>query len=209
MSDGIIPYLHFDPEAGKRFARQPIESFPFPAYHLPEIFDLPIFFIERVGGEYFLRSTLNSLFCSAIHNCVKEIEVPEWDSLAQTYVYNYQGEIVQKSALLHYLRIDLEIGERVVGYAFEGKSKFFLVVHTSPVVFEQLDEKIKLLYNAARFLRKNLIEHHAARIRGLESQSTHPKPKGHWQAEMFKTIFNENPSLMSDDEYEMIFGEAR
>ena len=35
------------------------------------------------------------------------------------------------------------------------------------------------------------------------------KPKGEWEDKMFRDVFQSNTSLMSDDEYEMIFGYPR
>jgi peroxiredoxin len=46
-------------------------------------------------------------------------------------------------------------------------------------------------------------------LRKLDFNLSGLKPKGEWEEQMFRDKFQSNTSLMSDDEYEMIFGIER
>lgn len=209
MADEFIPYIKFDPKIGKGYHAIELASFPFPPHHLPEIFNLPIFIIETNEHGYFLRSTLNSLFCCALYEVVNEIEVPDWNSETMSYVYNEEGGIVYKVEKLKYLCFTVEGEERAVAYSYEGSGKAYLQMHTAEIPFKELDEKLKKLYLGALLLTRPYVTHYTNEIAKIKNKSNELTPKGEWEAKMFRDVFNSNPSLMSDHEYEMIFGVGR
>lgn len=209
VADEIIPYIKFDPKSGGGYRPIELTSFPFPPHHLPQVFNLPLFIIEKNKYGYFLRSTLNSLFCSALYEVVSEIEVPDWDPENMSYKYNEEGEVIHKIERLQYLCFTVEGEERAVAYRYEGSGKTYLQLHTSEIPFEELDEKLQKLYLGAKLLSRHYITHYENEIRKLEAKATGLTPKGEWEAQMFRDVFRSNTSLMSDDEYEMIFGVER
>jgi len=209
MADEFIPYIKFDPKLGLGLRTIELTSLPFPAHHLPIIFNLPLFLIEKSELGYFLRSTLNSIFCSALYEVVKEIEVPDWDTEQTSYKYNEQGEVIYKSERLQYLCFTIEGEERTVAYSYAGESKSYLHMHTHTAPFEELDEKLQKLYKGAMLLSKHYITHYQNEVRKLKSSTSELRPKGEWEAQMFRDNFGSNVNLMSDDEYEMIFGVER
>lgn len=208
MADEIIPYLKFNPKLGG-YKTIEIESLPFPPHHLPEIFNLSFFFIEKNIRGYFLRSTMNSLFCCYLYEVTTEIEVPDWDVEQEGFKYDEHGEIIQKIASISYLCLTVEGKERTVAYSYEGKGKCYLSMHISDVPFEDLDQKLQKLYLGAKLLSNQYIAHYEAEIEKRNSNFSYLKPKGDWEAEMFRDVFNNNPNAMSDSEYEMIFGVER
>jgi hypothetical protein len=209
MIDKFIPYIKFDPTFFISYNQIEIESFPFPADHMPEVFNLRIFLIEKNQLGYFLRSSINSLFCCALYEVVKDIEVPAWDSDQMSYKYHENGEVIYKTERLQYLSFTIEGQERVVAYNYAGKSKNFLRIDKSEIPFTELDEKLQKLYKGAKLLSWQYVEHYENEIRHLDLKNRGLKPKGEWEAQMFRDVFNSNPSTMNDDEYEMIFGVAR
>lgn len=213
MTDGNIPYIKFDPKLGDRYKTIELTSFPFPPHHLPEIFNLPIFLIEKNKHGYFLRSTLNSLFCCALFEVISEIEVPDWDtdpdSFDVNYKYNEQGEVIYKMEKLQFLCFTIEGEERTVAYNYAGSGKTYLKLHTSDVPFEELDENLQKLYLGAKLLSRHYIGHYQNEIRKSELEASGLTPKGEWEAQMFRDVFGSNPNSMTDSEYEMIFGVER
>jgi len=209
VADEFIPYIKFDPKIGGVYRSIKLTSFPFPPHHLPEIFNLPIFLIEKNKHGYFLRSTLNSFFCCALYEVINEIEVPDWDSETMGYKYNDEGEVVYKIEKLQYLCFTIEGEERAVAYNYAGSGKAYLQMHTAEIPFEELDEKLQELYLGAKSLSRHYITHCENEIRKIEAKAAGLTPKGEWEAQMFRDVFSSNPSLMTDDEYEMIFGVER
>jgi hypothetical protein len=96
-----------------------------------------------------------------------------------------------------------------VAYNYAGKGETFLQMHTSTVPFAELDERLQKLYIAAKMLSQHSLEFYENEIRKMDFRQSGLKPKGEWEEEMVRDVFHNNTSLMSDDEYEMIFGVER
>jgi len=208
MVNEIIPYIKFDQKLGA-YSTIEVESFPFPPHHMPEVCNLRAFLIEKNKHGYFLRSAFNSLFCFALYEVTKEIEVPDWDAEEEHYKYDEHGEVLLKNERLSYLCFTVEGEERVVAYNYAGESKVYLRIDTSEEPFEDLDEKLQKLYLGAKLLSRNFMAHFEIEIRKLEAKTSGVEPKGEWEAQMFRDVFHSDPNRMSDEEYEMIFGVER
>jgi len=209
MADEIVPYIKYDAKIGGHYPTIEIRSLPFPANHIPDLFNLRIFIIEMNERGYFLRSTMNSLFCQQLINNNCEIEVPEYDAEQGSYKYDENGEVIFKTEKLQFLSFIFEGVERTVAYNFAGKGEIFLQMHSSTVPFHELDSRLQKLYTAAKMLTPNYLEFYENEIQKMSSNNRGLKPKGEWEEQMFKDVFQSNPLLMSDDEYEMIFGIER
>jgi len=209
MADEYVPYIKYDAKVGGTYRTIPLRSLPFPTNHIPELFNLSIFIIERNERGYYLRSTINSFFCQQLIDNVTEIEVPEWDAEQMSYRYNENGEIIYKTEELKYLSFIYEGVERAVAYNYEGKGESFLQMHNSLVPFSQLDEKLQKLYIASKMLTQSSLDFYESEIQKIDMSKSGLKPKGEWEEQMFRDVFHSNTSLMSDDEYEMIFGVER
>ena len=208
MADEIIPYLKFNPKLGT-YPTIKVQPFPFPPHLMPNVFNLRTFFIEKTKRGDFLRSTENSLFCSAIYAATDEIEVPDWDDVNGSYKYDGVGEILFKTETLTYWYFCMEGEDRVVAYKYSGTAKTFLHVDASDEAFESLDEKLQKLYLGAKLMTKEFMDYYESEIKKLDSKKSNFKPKGVWEAEMFRDVFNSDPRTMTDDEFEMIFGIER
>ena len=208
MTDELIPYLKFNPKLGP-YPTIELTSFPFPPDHIPEIFNLRFFLVEENQRGYYLRSTINSLFCCCLYEVEKKIEVPDFDTETMSYKYDEDGNVVSKMAHLQYLCFTIEGEQKVVAYSYEGKGKNYLHVHHSDVPFDKLDGKLKQLYLGAKLLTRQFITHMQNENKKHNTKTSGLEPKGEWEAQMFKDVFHSNPSSMSDTEYEMIFGVER
>ena len=82
-------------------------------------------------------------------------------------------------------------------------------MHNSLVPFSQLDEKLQKLYIASKMLTQSSLDFYESEIQKIDMSKSGLKPKGEWEEQMFRDVFHSNTSLMSDDEYEMIFGVER
>lgn len=209
MSDEIVPYIKYDAKVGGHYPTIEIRALPFPPSHIPDLFNFRIFIIEKNERGYFLRSTMNSLFCQHLIDNSCEIEVPEYDAEQGSYKYDENGEVIFKTEKLQYLSFFYEGTERTVAYKFAGKADIFLQMHSSTVPFNELDGRLQKLYVAAKMLTPNYLEFYENEIQKMYSNNRGLKPKGEWEEQMFKDVFKSNTLLMSDDEYEMIFGVER
>jgi hypothetical protein len=209
MADEFVPYIKYDAKVGGYYPTIDFRSLPFPPSNIPELFNLRIFIIETNERGYYLRSTLNSLFCFELTDNTSEIEVPDWDTEQMSYKYDENGEVIYKTEKLKYLSFTYDGVERTVAYNYAGKGETFLQMHTSTVPFAELDERLQKLYIAAKMLSQNSLEFYENEIRKMDFRQSGLKPKGEWEEQMFRDTFQSNTSLMSDDEYEMIFGIER
>jgi len=211
MVDELVPYIKYDPKVGAFYPTIEIESLPFPSNNIPPIFNLSIFIIERNNKGYFLRSTVNSLFCQHLIEQVSEIDVPEVDVENFNYKYDENGEIIFKTEKLTYLSFFYEGVERAVAYNYAGKKQSFLQIHSSEIPFAELDKRLNRLYYASLLLTEHWLAHYSKELHKLKVSELLKglKPKGEWEENMFRDVFQSNTSLMSDDEYEMIFGYPR
>ena len=206
MSDAFVPYIKYDATVGGHYPTIELRSLPFPPNHIPQLFNLRIFIIEVNERGYYLRSTLNSFFCFQLRNNVSEIKVPDWDEEQMTYKYDGNGEIIFKIEKLNYLSFTYDGIERAVAYNYAGESVRFLQMHTSTVPLDKLDERLQKLYIAAEMLTQHSLDFYQKEVRKMYMTESGLKPKGEWEEQMFKDVFQSNMSLMSDYEIQMIFG---
>lgn len=209
MADEFVPYIKYDAKVGESYKAIELRSLPFPSNHLPELFNLKFFIIEVNDRGYYLRSTLNSLFCQQLIDNICEIEVPDWDTEQMSFKYDENGEVILKTEKLQYLSFIFDGIERAVAYNYAGKGETFLQMHTSTFPFAKLDDRLQRLYIAAKMLTNEELDFYETELRKYEMEQSGLKPKGEWEAQMFRDTFKSNTKLMSDDEYEMIFGIER
>jgi hypothetical protein len=209
MADEYIPYIKYDAKVGGFYPTIELCSLPFPTNNIPDIFNLRFFIIETIDDEFYLRSTINSLFCYQLKDNAKFIEVPALDTEEMNYVYDENGEIIYKKEQLNYLSFTYKGIERTVAYYYSGKSKTFLQMHKSTIPFSELDNRLQRLYMATKMLTVNSLEILENESQKMDMKKNGLRPKGEWEEEMFRDVFHNNTSLMSDDEYEMIFGVER
>lgn len=185
---------------------QPIEinSFPFPPDNLLPLIETNEFFIEMVAHSLFLRHISNQYVCQTIWTHKKEITSTELD-------INDNPIEVKKELLNYYVYFD---GTPLsVGYKFNDKEVFFL--HTDrytsdPAVLAPSQPNLFDLYMAAKLVTKRELENSTKRFRNLKFTNylteNNLQPKGEWEREQFNTVFGGNPFVLTDDEFEMIFG---
>lgn len=179
-------------------------SFPFPPNNIPEPIYSNNFLIEFSINLGYLRHIENPYFCRPILNygiCKDQGEPSEDPSKNTTIIY--------------YVYFDAK--PFTVGYKCETEARFFL--HTDFVnAIDYLDfylEKQDLLklYEAADL--STLEKLNEAEIQGNINrakqylQDNNLSPKGIWEAQVFGDNFGNNPFILSDDEFEMIFGVER
>jgi hypothetical protein len=209
MADEFVPYIKYDAKVGGYYPTIELLSLPFPASNIPQLFNLRIFIIEQNERGYFLRSTLNSLFCQHLIEQVRDIDLPDFDAEQSSYKYDENGEVIFKSYQLKYLAFNYEGKERAVAYNFAGKGECFLQMHTSEVPFAEFDERLRNLYIAATMLTEHSLAFYSNEILKMDMKKKTLNPKGKWEDEMFKNVFQSNTNAMTDDEYLMIFGVER
>jgi hypothetical protein len=208
MADLLVPYLEFNPTIDD-VKPKPLKPLPFPGFHIPSVFNLKYFFIEKVELGYFLRSSLNPLFCCALFEVEKDIEVELWDQEKECFKYDVDGNPLTKIETLSMLCFSVESELQVVAFFFEGKGESFLNSYTSNLPVEQLDERLKMLYEAALLSTDRMLGEITLGLRQDDLGFRGLEPRGEWEAQIFRDVFQSNPSLMSDDEFEMIFGVER
>ena len=209
MADELVPYIKYDPKVGGYYPTIELHSLPFPSNFIPQLFNLRVFIIEKNESGYFLRSTLNSLFCQHLKEHISEIEVPDFDAEQFNYKYDENGEVIYKTETLKYLSFIFEGVERAVAYNYLGQKENFLEIHVSKVPFSELDKRLRQLYNASIMLTERSLAFYSNEILKMKMKKNELKPKGEWEETTFRDVFHSDTSLMSDDEYEMIFGVSR
>ena len=154
------------------------------------------FFVESIHDMYFLRHTQNRLFCNLVSIKTEKNTTPK-------------GEVS-----FHLLTVHFEFEERLLAIdsaeeGFENFVGFFL----SKEDFNNIPNSLQDLYLSALLLSdkemRNLDFIDASRKSNSHANNASPQPAGSWESSMFSDVFNGDPNSMTDDEYEMIFGDSR
>lgn len=200
-----IPFLNEKIKPGFHFHPKEILSTLIPLSDLPEPMYSTSFFIERVERDYYLRNVLNPFYCSRLR-----IENHEFN--ASKYNEN-TGEVGVEVVKCSILLACFEGEFRTVGYFLEDKFDLFLPFFKTDKTHEQVDSRLNWLYEAARmgtlYGLRYLEQQSKDRVKAAKGLTTRLEPKGPWEEQMFRDVFDSDPNLMSDDEYEMIFGIER
>lgn len=199
--------MYISHKVGETYPPVEINSFPFPPDNLLPIIETNEFFIEMVAHSWYLRHITNQYLCLTIWSYKKQISVLELD-------INDSPTEVKKELMNHYVYFD---GTPLsVGYKFNDKETFFL--HTErytsdPVLIAPSQPNLFGLYMAAKLATKREYENSQSRYRSLKFKKylteNNLQPRGDWENEQFNNVFGGNPFVLTDDEFEMIFGTER
>jgi hypothetical protein len=200
----FLESMYLTHKVGTTYPPIEINSLPFPQDNLLPIIETNEFFIEMIEHTWFLRHINNHYFCVPVWSYKKEITSLELD-------INDNPVEVKKELMNHYVYFD---GTPLsVGYRFNEKEVFFL--HTDrytsdPVTLAPSQPNLFELYMAAKLGSKRELENSTKRFRNLKFKNyltqNNLQPKGEWEQEQFNTVFGGNPFVLTDDEFEMIFG---
>lgn len=208
-----FPYLVFEYKPNQIFAPKDILSFPFPTNLIPEPLYSVDFFVECVGSARYLRHTRLSHFCMPIEPKTIDVELPYLDENSNTVVDRQTGEVHLRKTLLCYFVAHFQGIERCVGFIFENKSRYFLHLHSTDLKFSELTSELKSLYESAALHWSGILKTNDQRVTDFRSserlKSLRVRPLGPWEEKLFAVHFKSNPDLLSDDEFEMIFGQSR
>jgi hypothetical protein len=154
------------------------------------------FFVESIHDMHFLRHTENRLFCNLV-------------SIKTEKITTQKGEINFDLLTVHF-----EFEERLlaINSTDEGLENF-VSFFFSKEDFNNIPNSLQDLYLSALLLSDKEMRHldfvDASRKSKLQTNSAYPQPTGRWESSMFSDVFNDDPNSMTDDEYEMIFGDSR
>ena len=199
--------MYITHKVGMTYPPLEINAFPFPPDNLLPIIETNEFFIEIVAQWWYLRHITYQYLCLTIYPYKKEISVLGLD-------INDTPTEVRKELINYYVYFD---GTPLsVGYTFNGKDVFFLHTDTCPCAPEVLAISQPNLFAAhmgARLTTTIELENSRDRYRSLKFKKylteNNLQPKGDWEYQQFNNIFGGNPFILSDDEFEMIFGIER
>jgi hypothetical protein len=154
------------------------------------------FFVESIHDMYFLRHTENRLFCSLVSIKTEKITTQKGAS-------NFD-----------LLTVHFEFEERLLAInSTEEGLENFVSFFFSNEDFNNIPNPLQDLYLSALLLSekemRNLDFVNENRKSKLQTKSAYPQPTGGWESSMFSDVFNDDPSSMTDSEYEMIFGDSR
>lgn len=186
-------YLRFEYSPNLIFPPKSKSSCPFPPDLIPEPLYSIYLFIENVEKMYFLRHTQLQHFCIPI----------------EVKVLNYldAGEVVES------LNVYFQGESRSVGYRFQGKASYSLTFHQTDKKLTELSDELKYIYSMGNNQRSSNFKWHESEVSNFENEKylsdNNLKPIGKWEASLFRGAFNSNPHILSDDEFEMIFGSPR
>jgi hypothetical protein len=199
--------MYVNHKVGTTYPIIEINSLPFPPDNLLPIIETNEFFIEQIGQSWCLRHITNHFFCIAVWSYKKEISTIELD-------LNDNPIEVKKELMNHYVYFD---GTPMsVGYKFKDENVFFLHIEkypTDPVLLAASQPNLFGIHMAARLSTKKELEASQNRYRTIKFTKylteNNLQPKGDWEKEQFNNIFGGNPFVLTDDEFEMIFGTER
>jgi hypothetical protein len=114
----------------------------------------------------------------------------------------------------HLLTVHFELEERLLAiYSAEEGFENFVHFFFSKEDFNNLPNSLQDLYLSALLLSDNEMRDldfvDANRKSKSQTKSSYPQPTGRWESTMFSDVFGDDPNSMTDDEYEMIFGDSR
>lgn len=184
-------YLKFNYSANLIFPPIPRKSFPFPPNLIPEPIYSIKFFIENIEQMYFLRHTQLQHFCIPIE--IKIVNIS-------------QEEVIIYVVYFHDIA-------RTVGYQFKDRRELFLNFHHSEKKLNELSDELRYIYSIGNNQRPSFLDTHESDVRRYENikylEDNSLKPSGKWEESLFRDAFDSNPHILSDSEFEMIFGRSR
>jgi uncharacterized protein YjbI with pentapeptide repeats len=205
LSDGVKQGGHFKPPQ-VRSTRVPFSDLPEPMYSTT-------FLIEKVEDDYYLRNTQDPYYCACLRISTHQISLPRFSKEAESYEYDKEtGEPIVDEFKLTLMLAYFDGNARTVGYYIFDKWDIFLPFFRTDKKHQELDKELAWLYYGAKIGTLHGMRHMEnlwSERRDAEHSGSYPQPKGEWEAEMFRDIFSSNPKLMTDNEYEMIFGVER
>jgi len=194
---------------------KPIEitSFPFPPNTIPAPLNSKYFFIENIDGKYYLRHLNEQLFCMPLASYDATVHLPVIDENGNSIFDQEKNSIETEEHKISFLCAHFQSERRSVGYIFNGKSTLFLNLHKSDKKLSDLPEHLRSIYKSADCHSIKYLEwDNEATTKQINSEKLNKSnisPKGPWEAELFRVNFNSNPDMLTDDEFEMIFGQSR
>lgn len=203
---------YYKHKMGDTYAPISFNSFPFPPSEIPETIETNEYFIEEFSTSAMLRHITNPFICIPILNGRTEIDLPTENGTTETFY-------------LTVFYVYFEGTPYSVGYSF-GKNNnfenFYFVERQSANGWDELIEMdqifktktaLQLLYESATLSTVASLEKSTERTRQVKFSnylnSRNLAPKGEWEAQVFRNNFGNNPFVLTDDEFEMIFGEYR
>jgi hypothetical protein len=199
---------------GNSYSPISISSFPFPPSEIPEVLETNEFFIEQFGKSWALRHINNPFFIIPVWTFKKTIELPSVEA---------DGTTDEKELTMFYVFIEGD--PYSVGYRFGADTQYeerFFVEKSEIEADDIKSEYMMIVSMKPRLLQMHLAVGLATNSELMKSsQRTRESkfsnyllerglsPKGDLEAKVFKDNFGNNPFVLTDEEFEMIFGVER
>jgi hypothetical protein len=205
-------YLKLDWKPGQYYKPIELNSFPFPIGQFPDPMPSCNFFIEVVEKNYYLRSLDNPFYCTLLSLVRENIEMHKYGEDGSLVFDENSGEYEVEQVEVAYLMVRFGSVKRMVAYYFRNEWVQFLVCHFKDKPYAELDLNLRNLYKAAQLNTEDgmaFMDDKTAEQSRQSRINTDPKPVGVWEEQQFREVFGGDSRIMSDSEYEMIFGEGR
>ena len=206
-------YLNFEFKPNLIFPPVERKAFPFPPNLIPEALYSIYLFIEKVEGVYYLRNLKHKAFCGPLKFNKVSFDQYLFDENNNPIVDDATGEQRTKEVDIKYLTTFFENTARSVSFNFNGVSEYFLPLFQTDKKLMELPEHLQSIYSSTIYQSEHYLQWDNSQttdhIHRKYLKDNGLKPVGKWEEGLFVNSFNSNPNLLSDDEFEMIFGVSR
>mgnify|MGYP000148990214 CR=1 FL=1 len=212
MQNSEFNNYYFKHTMGQTYDPISINSLPFPPSEIPEIIETNEYFIEEFSSSAMLRHIENPYLCIPILDGRKEIELPSEMGTLTTYY-------------LTVFYVYFEGTPYSVGYSFGKENNFetfYFLERQHCNGWEELAQMetifrskahLRLAYESGLLTTETNLKQSSDRTRQFKfAKYLHDRnltPKGEWEKQVFRDNFGNNPFVLTDDEFEMIFGESK
>lgn len=230
-----VPYLRDDPGAQVLETSSSL-ALPFPP---SIVAPLPgsEYLLEQVTGKWYLRSLAISHFCRPVYTTSRVFSQEDLGSTGVPWICDFRATLLSVTHLGKEYCVGYYATHSKPPVTFlpafastaslDELPAVQAVLYMAANTLHRLDEsgqsfqmrllgkydsglaRPELVFDAVLSTRRQQAAKRAKHEHGAYATGTHPVPKGPWEAGLFNDAFGGDPGLMSDAEYEMVFGQGR